>query len=227
MARTRQTARKKSGPKGVPRHQLAPKNDEASCSNPKPSRKAEIRRLEAELIQASRDRCQDAIQIGELQKQAEKGNRALASCERCLVKVVTDRNDAWEREEIANQHIQQLQFYIGGLEVHQVILHEEVHRLANLLNPDFQREVAAEDLGLVEDNLGPFNEEEQEEPEGPEQEDEPAVQEQMAEPEEMEQVNEAEEDGEEEDPEIVIPASDDEDDGEGVFDDGMDTDPDV
>ena len=40
MARTKQTARKMTGPKGVPRHQLAPRDGEASSSRcPRHSRK--------------------------------------------------------------------------------------------------------------------------------------------------------------------------------------------
>jgi hypothetical protein len=64
MARTKLTPRKMTGPKGVPRHQLAIRNDDvsSSCSNPQ----VEIERLNAELARATRDRALDAIRIGKL-----------------------------------------------------------------------------------------------------------------------------------------------------------------
>ena len=66
MARTKMTPRKSVGPKGVPRHQLAPRNDGASSSSSRPDPQAEIQRISAELAQATRDRGLDAIQVGEL-----------------------------------------------------------------------------------------------------------------------------------------------------------------
>jgi hypothetical protein len=61
MARTNLKPRKSIGPKGVPHHQLAPRNDGASSSISRPNPQAEIERLLAELAQATRDRASDAI----------------------------------------------------------------------------------------------------------------------------------------------------------------------
>ena len=66
MARTKVTPRKSVGPKGVPRHQLAPRNDGASSSSSRPDPQAEIQRISTQLAQATRDRALDAIQVGEL-----------------------------------------------------------------------------------------------------------------------------------------------------------------
>ena len=55
------TPRKSVGPKGVPRHQLAPRNNGASSSSSRPDPQAEIQRISAELAQATRDRALDAI----------------------------------------------------------------------------------------------------------------------------------------------------------------------
>ena len=66
MARTKKTPRKSTGPKGVPRCQLAPRNDGASSSSSRPDPQAEIQRISAELAQATRDRAMDAIQVGRL-----------------------------------------------------------------------------------------------------------------------------------------------------------------
>ena len=66
MARTKVTPHKSVGPKGVPRHQLAPRNDGASSSSSRPDAQVERLRLSAELAQATRDRALDAIQVGKL-----------------------------------------------------------------------------------------------------------------------------------------------------------------
>jgi hypothetical protein len=64
MARTKLTPRKSTGPKGVPRRQLAPRNEGARSSSSRPDPQAEMERLSAELAQATRDRAIDAIQVG-------------------------------------------------------------------------------------------------------------------------------------------------------------------
>jgi hypothetical protein len=53
MARTKLTPRKITGPKGVPCHQLAPRDDDASSSRSNPQ--AKIERLNTELARATRD----------------------------------------------------------------------------------------------------------------------------------------------------------------------------
>ena len=98
MARTKMTPRKSTGPKGVPRHQLAPRNDGASSSSSRPDPQAEIQRLTAELVQATRDRAMDAIQVGQLQDQLSRLTTAHRNCESILVRTVEGRNEAWHRE---------------------------------------------------------------------------------------------------------------------------------
>ena len=66
MAHAKMTPRKSTGPKGVPHHQLAPRNDGASSSSARPDPQAEIQRIYVELAQATRDRALDAIQVREL-----------------------------------------------------------------------------------------------------------------------------------------------------------------
>ena len=53
MARAKMTPRKSTGPKGVPRHQLAPRNDGASSSSTRPDPQAEILRVSMELAQST------------------------------------------------------------------------------------------------------------------------------------------------------------------------------
>ena len=99
MARTKVTPCKSVGPKGVPRHQLAPRNDGASSSNSRPDPQAEIQRLSAELAQATRDRALDAVHVGKLKDQLRCLTTAHKNCERMLVRMVEERNEAWHRED--------------------------------------------------------------------------------------------------------------------------------
>ena len=98
MAHTKKTPRKSIGPKGVPRHQLAPRNDGASSSSSRPDPQAEIQRISAELAQATRDRAMDAIEVGRLQEQLRRLTTAHRNCERMLIRTVEGRNEAWHRE---------------------------------------------------------------------------------------------------------------------------------
>ena len=54
MTRAKTMPRKSTGPIGVPRHQLAPRNDGASSSSSRPDLQAEIQRISTELAQIGR-----------------------------------------------------------------------------------------------------------------------------------------------------------------------------
>ena len=124
MARTKMTPHKSTGPKGVPHHQLAPRNDSASSSSSRPNPLVEIQRLLAELAQATRDRTLDAIQVGELQDQLRRLTTAHRNCESMLVRMVDGRNEAWHRENVARARTHELEFYVEDLEEHNTYLHE-------------------------------------------------------------------------------------------------------
>ena len=147
MAHTKMTPRKSTGPKGVPHHQLAPRNDGASSFRPDPQ--AEIQRISAELAQATRDRAMDAIQVGRLQEQLRRLTTAHRNCERILVRMVEGRNEAWHRENIARARTHELEFYVEDLEEHNTYLHEEVHRLSNLIDPIHEPQADAMDPGVI------------------------------------------------------------------------------
>ena len=108
MARTKVTPRKSVGPKGVPRHQFAPRNDDASSSSSRPDPQAEIQRISIELAQATRDRALDVIQVGELQDQLRRLTTAHRNCECMLVRMVDGRNEAWHRENVARARTHEL-----------------------------------------------------------------------------------------------------------------------
>ena len=156
MAKTKITARKSIGPHGVPRHQLALRNlelgegsaknlgDEGSSSN-----SANIESLTKELNTLHRAHAKDQEELAEMQ--------------RGITMTMELWNEAWTREDVANERIHELEFYVEDLEMDNAILHENVHMLyAQLHPPHGDGEVTDEemivDLGEVE------NEEEEEDP---------------------------------------------------------------
>ena len=149
MARTKKTPRKSTRPKGVPHHQLSPRNDGASCSSSRPNPQVEIQRISTELAQATRDRALDAIQVGELQDQLRRLTTAHRNYERMLVRTVEGRNEAWHRENVARARTHELEFYVEDLEEHNTYLHEEVHRLSNLLDPNHEPQANAMDPSVI------------------------------------------------------------------------------
>ena len=99
MARQKQTPRKRTGPKGVPRHQLAPRSDQASSSRSPPQQ--EVDRLSAELTEVMRERMYNVMEIGKLKAQLAKEKQATENCEAMLSRMVEERNAAIAREEEA------------------------------------------------------------------------------------------------------------------------------
>ena len=99
MGRWKQTPRKRTGPKGVPRHQLALRNDQASSSRSQSQQ--EMERLSAELVEVTRERMYNVMEIGELEAQLTNQRQATENCEVMLTHMVEERNAAIAREEEA------------------------------------------------------------------------------------------------------------------------------
>ena len=81
-----------------------------------------------------------------------------------LVRTVEGRNEAWHRENVARARTHELEFYVEDLEEYYTNLHEEVHRLNNLLDPNHEPQADAMDPGVIivdDDEL----DEEEEDPE--------------------------------------------------------------
>ena len=66
-----------------------------------------------------------------------------------LVHMVEGRNEAWHREDVARARAHELEFYVEDLEEYSTNLHEEVHRLNNLLDPNHEPQADAMDLGVI------------------------------------------------------------------------------
>ena len=99
MACWKQTPRKRTGPKGVPRLQLALRSDQASSSRSPPQQ--EVDRLSAELIEVMRERMYNVMEIRELKAQLAKEKQATENSEAMLSRMVEERNAAIAREEEA------------------------------------------------------------------------------------------------------------------------------
>ena len=82
-----------------------------------------------------------------------------------LVRMVEGRNEAWHREDIARARVHELEFYVEDLDEYYTNLHEEVHRLNNLLNPNHEPQASEMDPGVVVADDDEFEEEEEEDPE--------------------------------------------------------------
>ena len=73
------------------------------------------------------------------------------------------RNEAWTREDAANERVNELEFYIEDLEMDNAILHENVHMLyAQLHPPHGDGEVTDEEMIVAS---GEVENEEEEDPE--------------------------------------------------------------
>jgi hypothetical protein len=65
-----------------------------------------------------------------------------------------------EKETEARAHVRDLELYVAHLEQYNTILHEEVHRLHDLMNPNHQPQAVEDDVGAM---VVPGGEEDQEE----------------------------------------------------------------
>ena len=87
--------------------------------------------------------------MDKLKEQLKCSTTAHKNCERMLVRMVEGRNEAWHREDVARARAHELEFYVEDLEEHSTYLHEEVHRLNNLLDPNHEPQADAMDLGVI------------------------------------------------------------------------------
>jgi uncharacterized coiled-coil protein SlyX len=135
--RTRRTARKHTGPIGVPSHQLAPRHDNSSSGSNDPigDLEAEVSRLQAEL------RCRTAIwvvdgdRINELRRDVRHLRDQLADRDLALDWVVQSRSLAWDKEQKAQARVAELNLAVHELQTYCNTLHEEVHVLYSQLHP--------------------------------------------------------------------------------------------
>jgi hypothetical protein len=75
------------------------------------------------------------------------------------------QNESLEKETEARARVRELELYVTHLEQYNTVLHEEVHRLNDLMNPNHQPQAVEDDVGAVivpggEDNEEDLNEDE-------------------------------------------------------------------
>ena len=87
--------------------------------------------------------------MGKLKDQLKCSTTAHKNYERMLVRMVEGRNEAWHRKDVARARAHELEFYVEDLEEHNTTLHEEVHRLSNLLDLNHEPQADAMDPGVI------------------------------------------------------------------------------
>ena len=148
--RTRRTARKHTGPIGVPSHQLAPRHDNSSSGSNDPigDLEAEVSRLQAELRRRTAIWVVDGDRINELRRDVRHLRDQLADRDLALDWVVQSRSLAWDKEQKAQARVAELNLAVEDLQTYCNTLHEEVHVLYSQLHP-------SEPTNPVESEAGP------------------------------------------------------------------------
>jgi hypothetical protein len=144
--RTRKTARKSTGPIGVPRHQLAPRHEDSSSGNNVPigDLEAQMEQLRTELHHRNSVWVEDGQRINELRTDIRHLPDELAERDLALDWAVNSRSIAWDREAKDRARVEELSMAVDSLQVYCNTLHEEVHVLYSQLHPD----VPADPVGM-------------------------------------------------------------------------------
>jgi hypothetical protein len=148
--RTRKTARKSTGPIGVPRHQLAPRHEDSSSGSNDPigDLEARVNQLQTELQRRTNIWVADGDRINELRSDIRRLRDQLADRDLALDWAVQSRLLACAKEARAQARVKELSSAIDNLQVYCNTLHEEVHVLYSQLHP-------SEPAHPVESEAGP------------------------------------------------------------------------
>jgi hypothetical protein len=108
--RTRKTARKSTGPIGVPRHQLAPRHEESRSDSNDPigDLEAQVEQLRTELRHRNRVWVEDGQRINELRADIRHLQDKLAEWDLAIDWAVNSRSIAWDREAKARARVAEL-----------------------------------------------------------------------------------------------------------------------
>jgi hypothetical protein len=149
MPRTRKTARKSTGPIGVPRHQLAPRHEGSSSGSNDPigDLEAQVEQLRTELHHRNRVWVEDGQRMNELRADIRHLQDELAERDLAIDWAVNSRLIAWDREAKARARVAELSAAIDNLQVYCNTLHEEVHVLYPLLHQDVPADHVARGAG--------------------------------------------------------------------------------
>jgi hypothetical protein len=143
---TRKTARKSTGPIGVPRHQLAPRHEDSSSGSNDPigDLEAQVEQLRSELRHRNEVWVVDGQRIIELRTNIRHLQDQLAEQDLALDWAVNSRSLAWAKGAKARARVEELSTAVDNLQVYCNTLHEEVHVLYSQLHPN----VPADPVGM-------------------------------------------------------------------------------
>jgi hypothetical protein len=165
MARTRKTARKSTGPFGVPRHQLAPRHEGSSSGSNDPigDLEAKVEQLRSELHHRNRAWAQNSQRIAELSADISRLQYEISGRDSAIDWAVNSCLNAWDNEAKTPARVAELSAVLDNLQVYCNTLHEEVHVLYARLHPDVPFDVAAMGAGpsgttseRLDGGVGPF-----------------------------------------------------------------------
>jgi chromosome segregation ATPase len=131
MARTKTTQRKSTGPQGVPRHQLASRQERSSSGSNDPigDLEARVEQLWSELRHRNRARERDSHFIAELSAELSRLQYEISERDTSIDWGVNSRSFAWDCEAKALARVAELNASLENLQAYCNTLHEEVHVL--------------------------------------------------------------------------------------------------
>ena len=179
MARTKQTARKRAGPKGVPRGRLAGRRSEylaqftgpqgrATSSQPpvqdtpdawRERKEVEIRALSQEVRDLDEARKRDRRRIRKLKKKLSDSEECKELWRSMLDKVYDQRDAAWDRERNLRTQNQQLSYALAAADQLADQYRDATYTLYHQLYPPQapgMRAEEADESGLDEDIFDPY-----------------------------------------------------------------------
>jgi hypothetical protein len=147
--RTRKTARKHTGPIGVPRHQLAPRHEDSSSGSNDPigDLEAQVNQLQTELRRRTDIWVADGDRINELRSDIRRLQDQLADRDLALDWAVQSRSIAWAKEAKARARVAELSSAIENMQAYCNTLHEEVHVLYSQLHPNVPKDSVGTEAG--------------------------------------------------------------------------------
>ena len=118
--RTRKTARKSTGPIGVPRHQLAPRDEDSSSGSNDPigDLEARVNQLQTELQRRTSMWVADGDRINELRSYIRRLQDQLADRDLALDWAVQSRSVAWAKAAKARARVEELSSAMDNLQAY-------------------------------------------------------------------------------------------------------------
>lgn len=156
MTHTKTTQRKAVGPRGVPRHQLAPRHEGSNSGSNDPigELEARVQRLTTELRHSSQERTNANRCIAELTREVELLQMEVRKRDDAIDWAISSRSIAWNCEAAAQIRVDELRVALEDLQVRYNVLHEGVYVLYDQLHPYVPPENAVVEAGAPQAGEG-------------------------------------------------------------------------